>query len=341
VPVDVQAAPPQQKLRPLRPRDLDAIITIDAALSGRSRRFYFERRLKAAQAEPAFHVQFAVEQGGEIGGYILARRLGGEFGRSQPVFRLEAIGVRPREQGHGIGHLLLEALENEARAGNFDSIRTSASWRDHLMLRFLDSAGFEIAPDQILECPIQRGRLEADFDFDLDPGFHGFGSAFDEIDYRTDRFEYGTLARDRVEVCVLTAEDVADIRRIDHRITHRDRGPYIKRLVDESLNDSAVRVSLTSRVDDTVVGFVMARTDFGDFGRSEPTAVLDTIGIDPDYAHQGMGTALLGQLFANLEALRIERVETLVRRDNFELLGFLYDLGFESGQRVSFVKPLD
>jgi ribosomal protein S18 acetylase RimI-like enzyme len=68
--------------------------------------------------------------------------------------------------------------------------------------------------------------------------------------------------------------------------------------------------------------------------------VLDTIGVDPDYTHQHVATALLSQLFVNLEALRIEHVETLVRRENFGLLGFLYSIGFRQSQRLGFVKHL-
>ena len=74
----------------------------------------------------------------------------------------------------------------------------------------------------------------------------------------------------------------------------------------------------------------MARVDLGDFGRTEPVAVIDTIGVDSGYAHRGVGHALLSQLFANLGALRIERVETVVAPHDFGLLGFLYDVGFSA-----------
>jgi ribosomal protein S18 acetylase RimI-like enzyme len=69
-------------------------------------------------------------------------------------------------------------------------------------------------------------------------------------------------------------------------------------------------------------------------------AVLDTIGVDPDYAHRGVGHALLSQLFVNLAALRVERVETMVTRENFGLLGFFYDAGFGQSQRLSFDKQV-
>jgi GNAT superfamily N-acetyltransferase len=93
---------------------------------------------------------------------VLARKLAGEFGRTEPALRLEVIGVRPDERGHGIGMQLLAALEAEARAGAMSSLRTSASWRDHAILRFFDHAGFELTPNQILECGVHAGRLGAE-----------------------------------------------------------------------------------------------------------------------------------------------------------------------------------
>jgi ribosomal protein S18 acetylase RimI-like enzyme len=333
----VTASAAQLKVRRLAPRDLDAVVAIDASLAGRSRRFYFERRLKAAQKQPDVHVQFAIDDAGALAGYVLARKLAGEFGRTEPALRLEVIGVRPDERGHGIGLQLLAALEAEARPAGLTSIRTSASWRDHGILRFFDHAGFELAPNQILECTVHAGRLGAEHEPGVAAPEHHHFSA--EVDYSADRAnDFETLARDRVDVRSLAPGDLADLVRIDRNLMGRERRAYIEGLVAEALDDSAVRVSLTARVDGIVAGFAMARTDFGDFGRSEPVAVLDTIGIDPDYAHLHVATALLSQLFVNLGALRIERVETLVRRENFDLLGFLYSIGFRQSQRLGFMK---
>jgi ribosomal protein S18 acetylase RimI-like enzyme len=84
----------------------------------------------------------------------------------------------------------------------------------------------------------------------------------------------------------------------------------------------------------------MAGVDFGDFGRTEPVAVIDLLGVDPGFTGAGIGSALLSQLFVNLEALRVERVATVVERDNFGLLEFFYRAGFASSQRLSFLKQL-
>ncbi|MDH5352679.1 MAG: GNAT family N-acetyltransferase, partial [Betaproteobacteria bacterium] len=98
--------------------------------------------------------------------------------------------------------------------------------------------------------------------------------------------------------------------------------------------------SLAARKDGIMAGYVMARADLGDFGRTEPVAVIDTLGVAPEYAHHGVGHALLQQLFLNLNALRIERVETVVAVQALPLLGFFLDAGFAPAQRLAFVKRL-
>jgi len=108
----------------------------------------------------------------------------------------------------------------------------------------------------------------------------------------------------------------------------------------ESMEPSRTRISLVGRLDGAVVGFVMARADVGDFGRTEPVAVLDTIGVDPAYARRGIGRELLARLLDNVSQLQVERVETLVRVADLELLGFFQGLGFAPSQRLPFVREI-
>ena len=76
-------APALPTIRALAPADLSAVVAIDAAGEGRTRRDYVERRLRAAQREPALHAQFAASDGSGVVGFMLARVLAGEFGRHQ------------------------------------------------------------------------------------------------------------------------------------------------------------------------------------------------------------------------------------------------------------------
>ncbi|HXM80592.1 MAG TPA: GNAT family N-acetyltransferase [Burkholderiales bacterium] len=329
---------PGIKARQLAPRDLDRVVTIDAALGGRSRRAYFERRLAAARLDPEHHLQFAAEDELDLTGFALARMLAGEFGRNRPALMLEIIGVTFPRRGQGIGRRLLETLETEARRRSITELWTQASWRQDRMLKFLARAGFALASPQLLECPVHAGA----YGVGAEPPASGTpAEAHRETDYGASTVdEFDKLARDLHDVRSMAKADLDAIVNIDRKLTGRERRAYMEHKLGEALGDSAVRVSLTARCEDSIAGFAMARMDYGDFGRPEPVAVLDTLGVDPDYARRGIGAALLSQLFVNLAALGIEAVETTVAHNDFELLGFLYKAGFGPSERLAFVKPL-
>jgi predicted N-acetyltransferase YhbS len=333
----------QLKIRRMVAGDLAAVVALDAATfgrngGGRTRRAYFDRRLAAALRQPELHLQFAAEEGGEFRGHALARVLEGEFGRTRPGLRLEVISVVPAAQSRGVGRALHRALEDEARKRGMADIRTGAAWRDHDMLRFLDGVGYALAPNQVIECSVQGSPLGAREESVVSPSREKGGDPNDWSAPAANDVEQ--LARDTADVRLLSAKDLDAVVRIDRNITGRDRRAYMQHALDEALRESGVRISLAARVDGNLAGYVMARADLGDFGRTEPVAVIDTLGVAPEYAHHGIGRALLSQLFLNLGALHIERVETVVDRQAFGLLGFFYDAGFAPGQRLAFVKAL-
>jgi ribosomal protein S18 acetylase RimI-like enzyme len=293
--------------RRLTAADLPAVVAIDAALSGRARGDYFARRVAAAQRDAERHLQVGVAEDGALAGFMLGRVLEGEFGRSEPELRLEAFGVRAASQGRGLGSALAGAFEREAARRGASAIRTAALWREHGLLRFFDHAGYRLAGEHVLDC---------------------------------EPHDYEPEARDAVQIDLLQEVDIEGVTRIDRRHTGRDRRGFLCRALREALADSAVRVSLAARVDGAVAGFLMARMDYGDFGRVEPSAVIDTVGVDPLREREGLGRALLSQLLLNLRALGVERVETVVAPGNLALLGFFHDAGFRPSERLAFVKPL-
>jgi ribosomal protein S18 acetylase RimI-like enzyme len=157
-----------------------------------------------------------------------------------------------------------------------------------------------------------------------------------EIDYGAPpRADFGPLARDLIPVRSMTEKDLKTLIAIDHRITGRNRAHYFERKLAEAL-DSDVRVSLVAELDGMPVGFIMARVDLGEFGRSEPSAVMDTIGVDPEYRGRGIGRALLSQLLVNLGTLRIDRIVTEVAWSDPELISFLDACGFRPSPQLCF-----
>jgi predicted N-acetyltransferase YhbS len=330
---------PAAKTRPLAPADLDAVVAIDATLMGRTRRAYFERRLNAALRQPRLHLQFAAESDGRLVGYALARVLEGEFGRTRPGLRLEVISVARGAQGRGIGWALHAALGEAARKRGLGEMRTATPWRDTAMLRFLAATGYAIDGALVLDSALRDNPLLTRPESIASPARDKGGDPNDWSAPQANDFEQ--LARDVADVRLLAAKDLDEVARIDRHVTGRDRRAYVQHALDEALRETGVRISLAARVDGIMAGYVMARADLGDFGRTEPVAVIDTLGVAPEYAHRGVGHALLQQLFLNLNALRIERVETVVAVQALPLLGFFLDTGFAPAQRLAFVKRLD
>ena len=72
------------------------------------------------------------------------------------------------------------------------------------------------------------------------------------------------------------------------------------------MRDSRIRVSLGAEMDGHLVGFLMARLYYGEFGVADPVAILDTISVDPERPREGIGRALLEQFKTNLRGVGIE-----------------------------------
>lgn len=329
-----ETAEPAFTIRPLAREDLPAVIAIDAAIEGHPRRTYVERRLAAALREPALHAQFAATDREGLVGYILGRVLMGEFGRSQASLRLELVGVRPDAQRGGAGKMLFDVLSQWAGRHGIHALRTSAVWSNAQMLAWLHAMGFRLAPEIVLGVGADQAPPSEEPAVSLPVG-RGPGH---ELDFGSrEANDHERMARGHVEIRPMAPGDLNEILRIDRAITGRHRGAYMESLLAESMEASRTRVSLVGRLDGAIVGFVMARADVGDCGRTEPVAVLDTIGVDPEYARRGIGRELLERLLDNVSQFQVERVETLVRVADLELLRFFQRVGFAPSQRLSFV----
>lgn len=121
--------------------------------------------------------------------------------------------------------------------------------------------------------------------------------------------------------------------RIDQALVGRNRKVFFEGKLSRALA-SDVQVSLGAEIDGTLVGVVLGSVAYGEFGRAEPIAVLDTILVDPAYKGRGAARGLMEQLFKNLGALRIERIRTQVDWTDFELLAFLAHEGFSPAPRL-------
>ena len=306
------------QLRSLHRDDLDRVSSIESRITGHSRKGFLQKRFAAAAESPDGFIACAAVRDEKLSGYAIARIQEGEFGAQDAVAVLDVIGIDPDAQGKGIGKALLAEMERRMKARGIETLRTQVDWGSPPMIRFFSSTEFLLAPAQVLERDTSPLREE----------IREFGS------------DYETLSRDRVPVRSLKEDDLAAAVRIDRKLTGRDRSAYYAAKLREMLTESGIRVSLVAEEDGFVVGFVMARVDFGEFGKVDKAAILDTIGVHPGFAGSGIGHALLSQLFLNLATLQVETVLTQVSPENIDLQRFLYSCGFRPSQRLVLTKTI-
>jgi ribosomal protein S18 acetylase RimI-like enzyme len=148
----------------------------------------------------------------------------------------------------------------------------------------------------------------------------------------------GCLETDAVEVSALLAEDLDAIVRIDKAITGRSRMGFLRHRLDAALRDASVRVALKAHVEGNLVGFVLGAIYYGEFGVPEPSAVVDVIGVHPEFAGRHVGAALFRQLEMQLGALGIDTLRTEVDWSQQGLLHFLEHQGFTPAARLCLEK---
>jgi L-amino acid N-acyltransferase YncA len=154
------AVPINEEIRSISASDLDRMVAIDYAHTGRSRRRFFEKRLAAVAAHPQDFVQIALTRGGVLRGFAIARLLRGEFGRGDVVAVLDLLDIEPKSQERGLGQTLIDRLVEIMRQRGVRSIHSQASWTNHRLLRFFDATGFQLSARMVLSRSVSEPLIE-------------------------------------------------------------------------------------------------------------------------------------------------------------------------------------
>ena len=142
-----------------------------------------------------------------------------------------------------------------------------------------------------------------------------------------------TLENEEIVVRNLRPKDLEAVIEVDRKVTGRKREEYFKLKLKQALSDTGVMISLAAELEALFVGFLLARVYYGEFGTLDPVAVLDTIGVHPDFQRRGVAAALVNQLRSNLLGLGIPRLQTEVSWDTPDMFAFFQGEGFKPAPR--------
>ena len=154
------AGPGKVTVRPVRRADLDAVIDIDATVTGLEKRSYWQgvyRRYGIAARGDRRWFLVAVKDARPVG-FLIGEVRDWEFG-SPPCGWVFAIDVDPQVRQSGIATRLLAALSASLRRAGVRKLRTLLARDNTLVLSFFRSQGMMAAPLIPLELDLLDGAL--------------------------------------------------------------------------------------------------------------------------------------------------------------------------------------
>lgn len=145
-----------------------------------------------------------------------------------------------------------------------------------------------------------------------------------------------------IHIRLMKAEDFDAVLAIDTKILKTPRNEYYEAKFEKLFKTKDyLPVSLVAEKEDgTVVGFVMGEIYIGEYGIFQEEARLDTIGVDPDYHHQGIGAKLITEFMDHLRSLGVQKVNTLVDWNNSNLIRFFSANHFTPSKTINLERSL-
>jgi len=144
------------------------------------------------------------------------------------------------------------------------------------------------------------------------------------------------------KIRLMKAEDFDAVVAIDQKILKAARTEYYEVKFEKLFKTrDYLPVSLVAEKEDgTVAGFVMGEIYMGEYGIFQEEARLDTIGVDPEYQHQGVGGQLMNEFMDHLKSLGVQKVNTLVDWNNSKLIHFFSANRFSPSKTINLERSL-
>ena len=149
------------------------------------------------------------------------------------------------------------------------------------------------------------------------------------------------MKKSTIKIRLMKVDDFDAIVRIDEKVLKASRPDYYKMKFEELVQSTdRLPTSLVAEEEDgTVVGFVMGELLIGEYGISHE-ATLDTIGVDPDYQHKGIGEQLIKEFMDHLRALGVRKINTLVDSNDSRLMHFFSANQFSPSKTINLERNL-
>lgn len=144
----------------------------------------------------------------------------------------------------------------------------------------------------------------------------------------------------KTRVRALRDADLDRLVEIDRLHVGRSRRRFLEKRLGMHATDPAEFLQFGAEVDGRLAGFVLASVQRGEFGRTDSSAVIDALGVDPASRGQGCGRALMEAITAEARTRGLPRLHSQADWTMDELLRFFAGAGFELSSRLVIERPV-
>jgi len=145
-----------------------------------------------------------------------------------------------------------------------------------------------------------------------------------------------------IKIRLMKADDFDAVVGIDEKVLRASRPEYYEMKFEKLFKSrDYLPASLVAEQEDgTVVGFVMGELYLGEYGIFQEEATLDTIGVDPDYQHKGIGEQLINEFMDHLRKLGVQKINTLVDWNDSRMIHFFSANQFSPSKTINLERSL-
>ena len=144
-----------------------------------------------------------------------------------------------------------------------------------------------------------------------------------------------------IKIRLMKAGDFEAVVGIDEKVLKVARPEYYEMKFDKLFNTKDfLPTSLVAEEDGTVVGFIMGELFMGEYGIFQEEARLDTIGVDPDHQHKGIGKRLINEFIDHIKKLGVQKINTLVDWNDSVLMHFFSSNEFSPSKSINLERNL-
>ncbi|MHA1448001.1 MAG: GNAT family N-acetyltransferase [Candidatus Hodarchaeales archaeon] len=143
-----------------------------------------------------------------------------------------------------------------------------------------------------------------------------------------------------VKIRSLSLDDLPKIKQIEKKILFSKDQEHIEISVPDYIKEGPEEATLGAEIDGELIGFLIGRTSYWEYGNSFKTGWIVAMGILPSFQGHGIGKILGNRIINYFKKEKVRRIKAIVDWDQSDLIAYFKTLGFSKSTEFVLHKDL-